>query len=102
MMDKPTYEQTDSDSESAGAPEDAAQIQSDLDQLQSELEAARERHLRLAAEFDNYRKRVARDQTESVARAQAQLLNKLVDVLDAIERVAHHSESASNEALLHG
>ena len=100
MMEKPTYEQTDS--ESAGAPEDAAQIQSDLDQLQSELEAARERHLRLAAEFDNYRKRVARDQTESVARAQAHLLNKLVDVLDDLERVAHHSESASNEALLHG
>jgi molecular chaperone GrpE len=100
MMEKPTYEQTDS--ESAGAPEDAAQIQSDLDQLQSELEAARERHLRLAAEFDNYRKRVAREQTESVARAQALLLNKLVDVLDDLERVAHHSESASSEALLHG
>lgn len=86
----------------AGAPEDAAQIQSDLDQLQSELEAARERHLRLAAEFDNYRKRVARDQTESVARAQANLLNKLLDVLDDLERVAHHSENATRETLLHG
>ncbi len=86
----------------AGAPEDAAQIQSDLDQLQSELEAARERHLRLAAEFDNYRKRVAREQTESVARAQANLLNKLVDVLDDLERVAHHSENATRDALLHG
>jgi molecular chaperone GrpE len=85
-----------------GASEDVAQIQSDLDQLQNELNAARERHLRLAAEFDNYRKRVARDQTESVARAQANLLNKLVDVLDDLERVAHHSEKATAESLLEG
>lgn len=84
------------------ASEDVEQIQSDLDQLQDELESARERHLRLAAEFDNYRKRVARDQSETIARAQAGLLNKLVDVLDDLERVAHHSETATTETLLHG
>ena len=86
----------------ATASDDAAQIQTDLEQLQTELEAARERHLRLAAEFDNYRKRVARDQTESVARAQSSLLIRLVDVLDDLERVAHHSENATTESLVHG
>jgi molecular chaperone GrpE len=85
-----------------GASEDEAQIQNDLDQLQGELNAARDRHLRLAAEFDNYRKRVARDQTESVARAQSQLVNKLVEVLDDLERVAHHSDKATAETLLQG
>ena len=84
------------------ASEDVAQIQSDLDMLQGELNAARERHLRLAAEFDNYRKRVAREHFESVARAQASLLGKLVDVLDDLERVTHHSETATAETLLHG
>jgi molecular chaperone GrpE len=84
------------------ASADVAQIQNDLDQLQNELNAARERHLRLAAEFDNYRKRVARDQTESVARAQAALVAKLADVLDDLERVTHHSENATKESLLHG
>jgi molecular chaperone GrpE len=84
------------------ASEEVAQIQTDLDMLQSELNAARERHLRLAAEFDNYRKRVARDQMESVARAQANLVGKLVDVLDDLERVTHHSEKATMETLLHG
>ena len=82
--------------------DDAAQIESDLDQLQTELNAARDRHLRLAAEFDNYRKRVARDQQENVARAQSQLLNRLVEVLDDLERVTHHSENATVETLLHG
>ncbi len=84
------------------AAADVAQIQNDLDQLQSELEAARDRHLRLAAEFDNYRKRVARDQAESVARAQSALVGRLVEVLDDFERVAHHSENATVESLLHG
>ena len=84
------------------AADDAAQIESDLEQLQTELNAARDRHLRLAAEFDNYRKRVARDQSENVARAQTHLLTRLVDVLDDLERVAHHSENATVESLLHG
>ena len=96
--EQPPREASTNDSASA----DAEQIESDLDQLQAELEAARERHLRLAAEFDNYRKRVARDQSENLARAQTRLLSKLVDVLDDLERVAHHSEGATTESLLHG
>ena len=84
------------------AAAEVAQIQNDLDQLQSELEAARERHLRLAAEFDNYRKRVARDHAESVARAQSALVGRLVEVLDDSERVTDHTENATVESLLHG
>lgn len=84
------------------AADDAAQIESDLEELQTELNAARDRHLRLAAEFDNYRKRVARDQQENVARAQAHLLNRLVEVLDDLERVTQHSENSTMESLLHG
>lgn len=100
-----TENEIDADDAATGetsSSDDVAQIQNDLDQLQGELNAARERHLRLAAEFDNYRKRVAREHTESVARAQANLLQKLVDVLDDLERVAHHSEKATAESLLHG
>ena len=102
--DIPLQQQADAPPQSEGqaASDDAAQIESDLDQLQTELNAARDRHLRLAAEFDNYRKRVARDQSENVARAQASLLRRLVDVLDDLERVAHHSENATVESLLHG
>ncbi len=97
MMNDEEFTETESP-----ASEDVAQIQSDLDMLQDELNAARERHLRLAAEFDNYRKRVARDQQESVARAQGNLVGKLVEVLDDLERVTHHSENATKESLLHG
>jgi molecular chaperone GrpE len=92
------------DIEDAIAAEEAAaeSIHLRLAELEGELSASRDRHLRLAAEFDNYRKRTARDQVESVARAQAGLIAKLVEVLDDLDRVAHHSDSATKEALLEG
>jgi len=55
-----------------------------LEQENSEL---RERHLRLAAEFDNFRKRTARERIELGDRAQAALAVKLLDVLDDLDRV---------------
>ena len=102
MSEEETTETQTAPDDDGVASEDVAQIQSDLDMLQGELNAARERHLRLAAEFDNYRKRVAREHTESVARAQSALVGKLVEVLDDLERVTHHSENATTESLLHG
>ncbi len=69
-----------------------------------ELAASRERYLRLAAEFDNYRKRVEREKAESWNRAQAQLAGKLLDVLDDLQRVAQHynPETATAQALMEG
>jgi molecular chaperone GrpE len=52
---------------------------------------------RLKAEFDNYRKRVARDQQELAARAHERLVRELVPVLDDLERAleaaAQHEEA---------
>ncbi|HEY6961814.1 MAG TPA: nucleotide exchange factor GrpE [Gaiellaceae bacterium] len=45
---------------------------------------------RLKAEFDNYRKRVARDQQELVARAAERLVKELLPVLDDLERAMNH------------
>jgi molecular chaperone GrpE len=45
-----------------------------------------DRYLRLAADFDNYRKRVAREHAELTARANERLLNELLPVLDDLER----------------
>jgi molecular chaperone GrpE len=59
------------------------------DAKQAELEQAREKHLRLAAEYDNYRRRTQRERAEERARAQADLAKQLVDGLDDLARVAH-------------
>jgi molecular chaperone GrpE len=54
---------------------------------------------RLKAEFDNYRKRVARDQQELAARAHERLVRELVPVLDDLER-ALEAASEHEEAKL--
>jgi molecular chaperone GrpE len=65
----------------AGPANDAAR------RLQAENAELKDRHLRLAAEFDNFRKRAARERTELGDRAQATLVAKLLDVLDDFDRV---------------
>ncbi len=57
--------------------------------LESAVASEREKHLRLAAEFDNYRKRMTRERQEAGAKAQADLVQGLVEVLDDIMRFAH-------------
>ncbi len=61
--------------------------------LQEQLDEANDRYLRLAAEFDNYRKRIAREQAEARARAQGDVVRRLLEALDDLERVAGLEES---------
>jgi molecular chaperone GrpE len=57
---------------------------------------------RLKAEFDNYRKRVARDQQELAARAHERLVKELVPILDDLERaLAHESDLEEGVRLIH-
>ena len=60
-------------------------------------------YLRLAADFDNYRKRVAREHVELTARANERLVNELLPVLDDLERAleaaAEHEEAKLEEGV---
>jgi molecular chaperone GrpE len=60
-------------------------------------------YLRLAADFDNYRKRVAREHAELTQRANERLLNELLPVLDDLERAleaaADHEEAKLEEGV---
>jgi molecular chaperone GrpE len=71
------------------------------DTLRNELADARDRHLRLAAEFDNYRKRVERERADSYLRAQAQLAEKLLDALDDLQRIADYDPATTPSQALH-
>ena len=54
---------------------------------QAELEELRDRHLRLAAEFENFRKRTREELMGAGERAQATLVGSLLDVLDDFHRM---------------
>jgi molecular chaperone GrpE len=68
-----------------------------------EIARLKERLLRTAADFDNYRKRTRRDITDAERRVQENLLNVLVQPFDNLERAAQHAESAQDvKALAEG
>jgi len=54
-----------------------------------DLATERDKYLRLAAEYDNYRKRSAKERQDAGARAQADLVRQLVEALDDVARFAH-------------
>jgi molecular chaperone GrpE len=67
-----------------------APTKAELEERLAEVEREREEHLddlkRVAAEFENYRTRVARDQASLAARAHERLVKELLPVLDDLER----------------
>jgi molecular chaperone GrpE len=73
-----------------------------LESLRRELSAVTDRQLRLAAEFDNYRKRVERERAETWTRAQADLAARILDPLDDLHRVSEHAATSTAESLLQG
>ena len=69
-------------------PGDAAPTEA-VDETRQELELQRDKYLRLAAEYDNYRKRSIKERQEAGARSQAELVKQLLDALDDLARFAH-------------
>ena len=78
----------------------AEPVEGAIHRLAEQLREAQERHLRLAAEFDNFRKRVARERIELADRAQAALVLKLLDILDDMDRVASSDPNTTAAALM--
>jgi molecular chaperone GrpE len=67
------------------------------------LAALEDRLLRVAADFDNYKKRAAREREEYVAFANERLIKELLPVLDDLERAllaaAEHEEAKLEEGV---
>jgi len=61
-----------------------------------QLAEQRDKYLRLAAEYDNFRKRSNKERLEAQSRGQADLLKGMLDVLDDIGRFAHVDPATTN------
>ncbi len=85
------------------APEAAEES---LEERLAAAEARAEEHLadlqRLAADFDNFRKRTARNQAEIVERAAERLVKELLPVLDDLERALEAAEQHEEAELEEG
>ena len=71
-----------------------------LDDAQRALDEQRDRYLRLAAEYDNFRKRTQKERLESGARAQADLVRHLIDSLDDLARFSSLDPASTDAATI--
>ena len=68
------------------------QLLEDMDRLQSERNDYLDQLLRTRADFDNYRKRILKQQSEHQERAAEALVVKLLDALDTFELAVAHGQ----------
>ncbi|NNG16978.1 MAG: nucleotide exchange factor GrpE [Gemmatimonadales bacterium] len=69
--------------------------------LEDELDELQDRHARLAAEFDNYRKRVNRERVQLGDRAQGAFAIRLLDVLDDLDRILAGTGTSTPSPAVH-
>jgi len=73
-----------------------------FNQLQTDIERFRDLALRSQADFDNYRKRSAREKEEAVKFANASLLERLIPIIDNFDLGLAAAGSAENSPILAG
>ena len=93
-------------SEEQTRPEKAEQAVAELEERLALLERERDEYIsdlkRVAAEFDNFRKRAARDHESLVSRAHERLVKELLPVLDDLERALVAAEEHEEAKLEEG
>jgi molecular chaperone GrpE len=89
-------------SDTAGEPEEGSAQVSDTAALERERDEYLDSLQRLKAEFDNYRKRTAREHEAMSARANEALLKELLPILDDLERALEAAESHEEAKLEDG
>jgi molecular chaperone GrpE len=78
-----------------------APMEQDVARIERELADQKDKLLRIAADFDNYRKRTAKEKAETWGRAQADLLQRVLEVIDDLGRVAHLDPAQTTAQALH-
>lgn len=72
--------------------------ESEVEKLKDELEEAKDKYLRLAAEFDNFKRRNAKERIEMIQTAGRDVITDLLDVLDDIDRAQKQLEGSDDDA----
>jgi molecular chaperone GrpE len=84
----------ESDSENESQQANDAYDDTHAEKLKAELQEARDKYLRLAAEFDNFKRRTAKERIELTQTAGRDIIQSMLTVLDDSERAARQKESA--------
>ena len=78
------------------------ETQEEIDALKDEVRKEKDNFLRLFAEFENYKKRTARERIELFSTANKELMTVLLPILDDFERGLKEIEKSSDQAQFEG
>ena len=76
--------------------------ENEISKLKAELAESQDRYLRKVAEFENFRKRSAKERAELIQTAGKELIIDLLDVLDDYDRALKQLEASEDKALKEG
>lgn len=70
--------------------------ETELEKTKAELEEAKDKYVRLVAEFDNFKRRNARERIELMQTAGKEIITELLDVLDDCDRAEQQFENSED------
>ncbi len=88
--------------EPAAAESMVASMEAKIAELEAAAAEAKDRHLRLAADFDNYKRRSRQEQLETIQHASAGLIARLLPGLDDLHKALDHKPEGIDEAWVKG
>jgi molecular chaperone GrpE len=75
---------------------DTISDETELEKLREEVQAQKDKYLRLVAEFDNFRKRTAKERVELIQTASKDVIVSLLDVLDDCDRAEKQLQNSQH------
>ncbi|MBM9511350.1 nucleotide exchange factor GrpE [Desulfogranum marinum] len=106
MVEETKEQQPVDPEEETAVPEEPGGVESVVDEsveqpernLQEELEAAEDKLLRVAAEFENFKKRIEREQSKLMKYAGENILRELLTTLDNLDRAIDQGKADADDA----
>jgi molecular chaperone GrpE len=88
------------DIHSENEPSGTVEKDAEIEQLKKQLEETKDRYVRLMADFDNFRKRTAKEKLELIQTASKDVIISLLEVLDDMERAEKQIQNSDNVELI--
>lgn len=76
------------------------EIESEIEKLNAELKEQKDKYLRLSAEFDNFKRRTAKERIELIQTAGKETITSLLEVLDDSERAEKQLQNSEDAKLI--
>ncbi len=86
----------------AAATKQVAALEGKISELEAAAAEAKDHYLRLAADFENFRKRVRQEQLETIQHGSTELINRLLPGIDDLHKALEHKPKGIDQSWMTG